>query len=258
MGAIPPAPIQDAGMEAIMGKKQEWWPEELTELSGDLLDFRDVLIEKTEADAIEVYELEEKNDEKHTEEVLFRVRADVAKGFRKALKSVLEDTEANLSKELRYRDKKLPYKWMLNNKKILKAMNKYPIVDTLNLIDKRSRGKKDKAFKEMEELNRRITGGEQYRHPNGKGPYEFASFLVTTAFLKFGAKEVGCTPKYLQKLIQAFCKAGILKKLGRNGSHGGTLYADGYYVKTHVGLTKHRFLKDTKGFRDALAKFKPK
>ncbi len=241
-----------------MGKKQEWWPKELTELSGDLLDFRDVLIDTAEADAIEVYELKEKNDEKLTREVLFRVRADVVKGFCKALKSVLGDTEKNFNRESKYRNKKLPYMWMLDNKKIVAAMNKYPIVDTLNLIDKRSRGKKDKSFREMEELNRRITGGKKYLHPNGKGPYEFASFLVTAAFLKSGAKEVGCKPNYLQKLIQAFCKARILKKLGRNGSHGGTLYADGYYVKTHVGLTKHRFLKDTKGFRDALAKFKPK
>jgi hypothetical protein len=245
-------------MEAVMEKKQEWWPKELTELSGDLLDFRDVLIEKAEADAVEVYELEEKNDEKHTEDVLFSVRAEVVKGFRKALKSVLEDTETNFNRELQYRNKKLPYRWMLNNKKILAAMNKYPIVSALNFIDQRSRGKKGKSFTEMEELNRKVTGGKKYEHPNGKGPYEFASFLVTAAFLEFAAKEVGCKPNYIQKLIQAFCKAGILKKLGRNGSHGGTLYADGYFANTKVGLRKFKFLKETKEFRNELAQFNPK
>ena len=271
-----------------MGKRDDWWPEELSELPDDLTEHRNLLIKKAEADAIKNYYLEEKkegqlkalnrkaaeaNNEKETTEIfeqgkkeiqkwwdniLFGVRSEVVRAFYNSLSSAQKNTEKYYSKELMYGREWYPRTWMLNNKKIFAAMTKYPIVDVLNFIDKQSRYKKGESYKEMEALNRRVTNGRKYKHPDSKKKYEYASFLVTSEFLNRAAEEFDHTPRYFQKHIKAFCDCKIFEKLGRYGSRGGTLYADGFYVKTHVGLTKHRFLKNSKEFRNALAQFNPK
>ena len=240
-----------------MGKRDEWWPEELSELPDDLTEHRDLLIKKAVENATKVYELEEKNNPKHTEEVLFRVQAEVVRAYYNALSSAQKDTEKYYSKELMYGREWYPRIWMLNNKKIFAAMTKHPIVEVLNFIDKQSRGKKKESYKEMELLNRRVTNGRKYKHPDSKKKYEYASFLVTSDFLDRAANEIECSTRYFQKHLKALCDCKVFMKLGRNGNRGGTLYADGFYVKAHVGLTKKRFLKDTKVFRDALAQFNP-
>jgi hypothetical protein len=110
----------------------------------------------------------------------------------------------------------------------------------------------------MVELCSRITGGQRYISPNGKGPYDYASFVINSKFYKHAASKIGCSEIYIRKHIQAFCDFKFIIKLGKNGRYGGNLYADGYYVKSKVGLRKILFLKDSKEYKTALQQFRPK
>lgn len=126
----------------------------------------------------------------------------------------------------------------------------------MNFIDKLTRYLKVEEYDKMVALYKTATDGRKYLHPDSKKKYQYASFLVNREFKDKISKELGCSISTIEKYIKAYCKAGILKMFGQHGSHGGVLYSDGYYIKTHSWRHKINFVHNTKGFRKALREFK--
>jgi len=230
-----------------------------TEESGLFQDLKHDLkirIEEAEKEATDQYDLVEKNDENETREKLFIARSKVVKGFDKDLDKAHDWIIKNYGAEYWRGGKWYPRVWMLRDKRIAATIERYPIVEILNFIDKESRFKKGQSYKDMVEIADRVTGGKKYMAP--KGPCDFASFLVETDdFYRRIRKKVGYSQVYIQKFMQSFCECGILIKLGKVDRHGGMLYADGYYTQWGDKLVKHLFLTSEK-HKQALRTFRPK
>jgi len=216
------------------------------------------LIEEAEKAATEKYDLNEIGDEEYTREKLFIARSKVVKRFDKDLEKARKWILNNYGAEYRRGGKWYPRAWMIRDKRIAATIEKYPIVEILNFIDKESRFKKGQRYKDMVEIAHRVSGGK--KHMAQKGPRDYASFLVKKDdFYRRISEKVGYSKRYVQKFMQAFCECGILIKLGKVDRHGGMIYADGYFTQWGDKKVKHRFLKEkNKSIKQALRNFKLK
>ncbi len=133
--------------------------------------------------------------------------------------------------------------WIMDDAKIQKKLRSYPkLIDILHFID--SQGHHDESIAEPDL--------KSYTAPiTGKKPEErlYSHVIVDKYFYNKAEKDLGIKKNTMQKCLQKFSEAGIIRKKKQLQTHGkAMLYIDGYYRKVpKIGQDKkERFLTERK------------
>jgi hypothetical protein len=195
------------------------------------------------------------------------IEIDIKRAKKNAAKCALKDAEQLVAYINREYKKELniklgwPTKWMLRDKRLMKNLDRYPcFFPVLRYLINHSY----KQFTDSQELADKVGFGKHkhiLKSGDQKGEekeYHYVLVQVDKERLinSLGKDRIQISKSYIQKYIKAFDDIGILKKLGKHGSHGNNLYAIGYW-RTYKGNSMKRewFLSETKEFKERLRNF---
>jgi hypothetical protein len=195
-------------------------------------------------------------DEKvEDEEKRPKMRREAVRFYVEGKKSALDDWYEKYEEELRFREPWGPLKWMTNDPAIKHMLNTTKFGDVYRLLWKSTMPRK-KTLLLMErygvpyikEINKK-KGVVEERVPVLLEELDLGRM---NRELRFSARS-----HTVYKYVRQFCRAGILREVGKRGERGRRIYAMGAWVPFSIDSFRRKpFLKDTPEMRKALRKIR--
>lgn len=182
-----------------------------------------------------------------------KMRAQIVKAYVEGTHAVLDHVHKEYEEELRFREDWGPLKWMLSDSTIAQVLARTKFAEVYGLLWKTT-----VPFKQTSKLMERY-GIDLIKEENSKGvKVERYAVLVIVNHSRMN-RELGLSAKSNtgQKYIKEFCRAGILREVGKRGRHGQKIYSIGTWVPFDIDSFRRKpFLKDTPSVREALREFR--
>jgi hypothetical protein len=150
-------------------------------------------------------------------------RAEALRSWRRSFLETFTKLEQEYEADLNLKAKGsiYPLRWMENDKLIKEKLDKYPISEALNCIDRL-------ALKYSDPQRIQLAGGQDYENPKSKKHYEYSVFITNDAFYSEMTKTLNRSKNYVWRLITALTRIGALRFVRRIGNS--RIYADGYFL----------------------------
>ena len=193
------------------------------------------------------------NDKVEDEWERQKIRAEVIKNYSEGTRLALDHVYREYEDEVWFKKDWEPLKWMLGDPVIAQMLVRTRFAEVYGLLWKNT-----VPLKKTSELMERYGIGS-IKDVSGEGrEVERYPVLVIVNHGRMNRElRLSAKSNTVQKYIKEFCRAGILKVVGKRGRHGQKIYAIGTWVPFRIDRFRRKpFLKDTLEMRKALREFR--